>query len=377
MRRLIQVYDEECIRNIGALMCMGFTESIFLYDKYTDTKNIDLLKKVMKKYSEDKLIFYEIIDRNIDLSNLVNKNTYFNLNGPDNLLNVLVSMYVEKNSFNSFYLFTNNQKLISLNNSEVLLSCVNKIKLNIEDIININGSIIIGHNDSQPNINDKDLIKDIISISEIMKKDFNHWNRYISKLSTLITIYHKGAYIPLNKKTKVILNDYVTKGLIRNKIIKVEGNKIIFKSNQCKKMLKSSGSWLEYLTYIRLQQSNYFDDVRMNLVIDFDGDLNRTIDDRCEIDVVCLKGLKPVFISNKAGHFNQDTLYEIVSHARMFGNKNGIPVLCTSKKISEINSGLYKKAQELGIYIIDYDDINNNKIAIIVKDIVNDKYNYK
>jgi hypothetical protein len=377
MRRLIQVYDEECIRNVGALMCMGFTESIFLYDKYTNTKNINLLKKVMKKHSDAKLTFYEIIDRNIDLSNLVNENTYFNLNGPDNLLNVLVSMYVEKNNFNSFYLFTNNQKLISLNNSEILLSCVNKIKLNIEDIVNINGSIIISHNRIQPDINDKELINDVLNISEIMKKDFRHWNRYISKLSNIITIYHKGSYIPLNKKTKGIVNDFVTKGLIKNKIIKIEGNKIIFKSNQFKKMLKSSGAWLEYLTCISLQQSDYFDDVRMSVVIDFDGDINTTIDDRCEIDVVCLKGLKPIFISNKAGHFNQDTLYEIVSHARMFGNKNGIPVLCTSKKISDINSGLYKKAQELGVFIIDYDDINNNKIADIVKDIVNDRYNYK
>ena len=377
MRKLIQVYEEESIRNIGALMCLGFSEAIFLFNDYTNTKNMSFLREVIKKYTKTKVSFYKVDERKIDLFHIVNENTYFNLNGPNNLLNIRLSMYVQENKFNSFYLFTNDQKIISLYNSEVLLSCVQKIHLSIEDVININGSSIINQNHYQPDIHNKSLIKDILSICEVMKKDFNHWNRYISKLSTFISMYPDGSYIPINKKTKGITNDYITKELDKLNILMINGNKLKFKSARFKKLFKSSGAWLEYYTCISLQKAKYFDDVRMSLVIDFDGDVSVTIDDKCEIDVICLKGLKPVFISNKAGKLKQEALYEIVSHARMFGDTNGIPVICMAHRVSDINPGLYRKAQELGIYVIDYDDIINNKIAERVIDIVNDRYKYK
>jgi len=374
MKRLIQVYDKECIRNIGAILAMSFDEVLFLYDQYVDMTNRESLDQAIMSRKNIKIAYLEITDIDYDLKEYQTSDNYYNLNGARSLLNTYLTIFVTKNLLQAFYLFTNDQKLVSINGCEQLQTKL--IHLPLQEIVSLSGSKIISNNHLKPDINDKILIKDIENICRIMKKDFSHWARFIQKLAVFINKSNTN-YLSIKKKYRYLLDDYIISDLIFYKILIPRQNRLYFKSPKYKEMLKSSGNWLEYDTYLALVKSKMFDEVDMSIVIDFDGDRLKTIDDRCEIDVVCTKGLKTIYISNKIGKVHQEALYEIKSHAMMFGKQNGIPIICTGSNMSEDNYGMYKKAQELGIYVIENQDIINNNVPKIINAIIYGRYRYK
>jgi len=376
MRRLIQVYDKQVIRNFGAILALKFDEAIFIYDRFTDTSNLNEFKDLVARHSNLNLICLNS-NGDLNLSAYHSKEDYYNLNGPDNFLNVKLSLYVERNFLNAFYLFTTDQKLINVRGCAKLEAESKKISLSVEDIINVTGAKVLKKNHTPPDISDQAFIRDIKNICQVMMMDFDKWTKFITRIAYIINKNGDKNGFNIAKKDFNKLDRNIIKSLIHFKIISLNDYYLKFKSSRLMKMFKSSGSWLEYLTYIELMESNYFDDVEMSTVIDFDGNLFETVDDRCEIDVICTSGLIPIFISNKIGKIHQEALYEIKSHSLMFGNQNGRAIICTGSEFSKERYGLYKKAMELDIYVIEYQDLINHNIAKIVNDVVHNRYQYR
>ena len=66
-----------------------------------------------------------------------------------------------------------------------------------------------------------------------------------------------------------------------------------------------------------------------------------------------------ISISCKAGKYDQQAVYEVKANAEKFGGKRAVPVLCTD--LNENHPELVKKADELGVLVIEYQDMWNRR----------------
>ncbi|MEG2206451.1 MAG: hypothetical protein RRY03_07230, partial [Oscillospiraceae bacterium] len=115
--------------------------------------------------------------------------------------------------------------------------------------------------------------------------------------------------------------------------------------------------WLELYAYISAKRSGYFDDVRTSVLVDWDNVSTSGDTTRNEIDVLLVKGITPVFISCKMGQPTALALSEIKIISEKFGGIYTKTVLLTASDLKSKNNALYKRAQDLDIYVLDKQDL--------------------
>ncbi|HIS70355.1 MAG TPA: DUF1887 family protein [Candidatus Gallacutalibacter stercoravium] len=142
-------------------------------------------------------------------------------------------------------------------------------------------------------------------------------------------------------------------GLLRN--LQLGGQEISFSfaSTQVKRYLTDFGTFLELFTYITLQQSGEYQDVRMSVKVDWNGMRHSMVEVTNEIDVTCFYGAHPIFISCKLSEPSSDALQELSVYASYFGGRRSRCVLVTLGNINKERSYTYWRAKEMGITIID------------------------
>ena len=98
--------------------------------------------------------------------------------------------------------------------------------------------------------------------------------------------------------------------------------------------LIDTGICLELYVFAETLRSGCYDDVKLSVVVDWDGDLSQRINTINEIDVMLTRCQIPVFISCKSGTPNVVALNEIKTLAKQFGQTNGRPVLVTMADVA-------------------------------------------
>ena len=82
-----------------------------------------------------------------------------------------------------------------------------------------------------------------------------------------------------------------------------------------------------------------------------------------------------LFTSIKSNKVDPSDLNEIKVHNVMFGNEYSKPVICLYSELSENRPLVYAKGEELGIYIIEKNDFEND-VANRFLEIINNSYQY-
>ncbi len=137
-----------------------------------------------------------------------------------------------------------------------------------------------------------------------------------------------------------------------------------YRDNRMLDYISSFGVWLELFTYYHMLDISGVHDVHTSIKIDWNA-----LDDADvignEIDVTAMYGCRPVLISCKqsAGAVTAATLNEIYVVARRIGGKYAIPVLVTYSQMRQKHQGIYLKAREMGIHMMDYDDIMSDRFS--------------
>lgn len=151
-------------------------------------------------------------------------------------------------------------------------------------------------------------------------------------------------------------------GMIKN--LRVTGSRISFdyESQMVKRWLNDVGIWLELYTYITAFRMDYFDSAQVSVVVDWDGKEDEAINTINEIDVILCKGITPVFISCKVGNPSGTALNEILVLAQRFGGETAKAVLVTASDFSKETPSMYQRARDLGVYVIERDDIASGKM---------------
>lgn len=129
-----------------------------------------------------------------------------------------------------------------------------------------------------------------------------------------------------------------------------------FCSEQLLRYLCDVGAWLELYTYSILYRSGMFRSVEISAVISWDDDDDNR-DTTNEIDVIALDGMGQLFISCKTATPDNSVLQEIATLTERFGTRYAMPVLVTASDLEQEAPGVYRRAMEMGITVIDANDL--------------------
>ena len=178
----------------------------------------------------------------------------------------------------------------------------------------------------------------------------------ISQHTDLSFVYPKA----ITDIDRAIFRDLSEKRLIEN--LRITPNEVTFgcKNQIVKTCILKVGTLLEYYISCACAQmkdnsgERYFGDVKTGVFIDWDG--KKTRDDvENEIDVLCTRGMIPVFISCKSGFVDSDELYKLSSVADRFGGKYARKILCVIDLDRHGTSAdsIRARAKDMGIKLIE------------------------
>ena len=160
-------------------------------------------------------------------------------------------------------------------------------------------------------------------------------------------------------------------GAIADFYISQKENKVEFryKSSEIANLLVNEGVWLELIIYFTVRNSELFTDsdtgVKFIWDIPDDGSsLSSLLSDntpRNEVDVMAVRGIKPIFISCKTRAPINEDLNELYAIREHFGGELACAVLATTKRV-ETESPIYERARAMEIEIIHEDDLDSGNI---------------
>lgn len=137
--------------------------------------------------------------------------------------------------------------------------------------------------------------------------------------------------------------------------------------------MASYGVWLELFTYGAMLDISAVHDVKTSIKIDW----NRQDDVEIignEIDVTAMYKCRPVVISCKqsTNPVSADALNELYVVSRRIGGKYSIPILVTLSDIKHSHSGIYMKAREMKLRILDASDLMSGEFKLRLLKIITD-----
>ena len=153
-------------------------------------------------------------------------------------------------------------------------------------------------------------------------------------------------------------------GFLRDlKLEKEQSVSFAFRDEQIRTWLRDVGSVLELYVYKACLNSGLFQDVRTSAVVDWEGD-HRSHAVSNELDVMCTRGVTPVFISCKTCEVKTEALNELAILRDRFGGKMARAAIVTAERGG---AAMRNRALELGILVIDLNDLTAGRIGARLK----------
>ena len=139
-----------------------------------------------------------------------------------------------------------------------------------------------------------------------------------------------------------------------------------FRDAQIRAWLRDVGSVLELYVYKACLDSGLFHDVITSAVVDWEasGKQNAVTN---ELDVMCTRGVTPVFISCKTCDVKTEALNELAILRDRFGGKIAKAAIVTAEKGG---AAMRNRASELGIDVIDLNDLIHDRTAMRLRNLM-------
>ncbi len=152
-------------------------------------------------------------------------------------------------------------------------------------------------------------------------------------------------------------------GFLSGLHISGEGVSFRFRDGQIRAWLRDVGSVLETYVYKACLDTGVFDDVRLSVIVDWEGD-NKASAVSNELDVMCSRGVVPLFISCKTCDVKTEALNELAVLRDRFGGQMARAAIVTAERA---NARVRSRAAELNIQVIDLADLAAEKLQARLK----------
>ena len=132
-----------------------------------------------------------------------------------------------------------------------------------------------------------------------------------------------------------------------------------FADRQIRTWLRDVGSVLELYVWKACVRSGSYQDVRVSVVVDWEGQNTRDGVSN-EIDVVAVRGIMPVFISCKTSEIHTEALNELAILRDRFGGEVSRAIIVSAERASTVTRN---RAAELDIEVIDLDELDPEQLS--------------
>ena len=155
--------------------------------------------------------------------------------------------------------------------------------------------------------------------------------------------------------------------LIRDLELGREEVSFSFRDTVTRFWLRDVGSALELQVWRACRAAGCFDDVVLSAVVDWQvPDPQAAVTN--EIDVAAVRGVIPLFISCKATEIRTEALNELAILRDRFGGKGSRAMIVTSVPMERSRGVTHRRAAELGIEVVEWEDVALERLAEIVRE---------
>lgn len=372
---LLKIYDHnDYLTNVLVPISMDYRKIIFLSHRDYKEKTKNALLKSLSKHNIE-AIFMKLADDEYEITNLLKKyqSADIDISGSHYL-----SLYIFEKTINE------DRRIIYFDNEECTIKDYRKhevikdklYSLSISEMISLSGGQLNTNMHKSPNINN---IEECNKIVNIVDKSLNNYHTFTNFISNIMQVIANTDKLSVKIDEKVrnrIINNPIYKIVLDEGVLSIKDDTLYILNDFFLELFRNAGAWLESYLYIKIMQSNKFDDCIMSAVIEYrDGEIRYPIS--CEIDVITIKDNHLLMISCKSNKVDAAAINEIKVHNSEFGNYLSKPIVCTIDDLNVKNPLIYKKAKELAVSIIDVTAIKNNAVAIVLEKILNKTYQYE
>lgn len=380
VKKVIEIFTESGEDNIYASLYFQPEETIFLvnqddYDSLPRLKHtIHYLKQKLPQtdFSFRTLDFTSVLKINKELEDLL-EDSIIDVSGGEDRIKFPLIKWALKNDIQCTYIDIENQTMIHLKDDESFFQPFSCERLSIADTIYLaGGTLKEGFYENVPTKS-----KDILELISYALKHMNEWKLFSNYFAYLIKNYcvlNMVNQAPIDrlknemfKKSKIkmmrtIFRDLEVLRVLEN--VTIKNNYISFKVRKPHliEYITKVGDILELYLYFEMLESNYFDEVKISNLIewepseDYDNE-NQVIN---EIDIIARRKSQFFFISCKTGAVEKENIEEIVLLAQRFGTDVSYPMLATTTLLEEMT--LLERSAMMDCVIIDQLDIKNKRV---------------
>ena len=163
------------------------------------------------------------------------------------------------------------------------------------------------------------------------------------------------------------LHELARIGFLRNLRITAESVSFRFRDGQIRAWLRDVGSVLETYVYKSCLDTGIFDDVCLSVIADWEGE-NKSNSVSNELDVMCCRGVVPLFISCKTCDVKTEALNELAVLRDRFGGEMARAAIVTAERG---NARMRNRAAELDIQVIELSDLSADRLQQRLKRCMN------
>ena len=213
----------------------------------------------------------------------------------------------------------------------------------------------------------RDRLPDIDRLFRVYTDHRRIWNRQISYIQK-ISSSEPGALDAAGRLTEKAGNKHVTadEGFLRDlaaagliEDLRLNGDLVSFRfpDEVVRFWLRDIGAVLELQVYRACVAADCFDDVVLSAVVNWEGGDSQRDSVTNEVDVMAVRGIRPVFISCKTNEIRTEALNELAILRDRFGGRNSRAIIVTSAIATRSRAPMRLRAAELGIEVIEWDSL--------------------
>lgn len=386
MKTIIELYDKDPFHNVFSALALKPERVLFAGDLKSKA---EFAEKRVAAFLRKKGLRIKTGFLTVDLSDypsLLNTlselvktfpDCALEIAGGDSRLLFAAGAISEKLGIPAFFFDQNHNRFQNIFRCESLRELSFPGHITVEDTLMLAGGSLMRHGHFDDRSISPEDFADIDAVWGIFLQFHSAWSKNVQYLQKLKINRENFCDAPLSFRTPEgtvrcnpeIMRHLAAPGILRE--LQITKNRIRFryKNELLRRCLSDVGIWLELHTFRTALRSGYFDDARISVVVDWNGEEDEQINTTNEIDVILTKGIRPLFISCKMSRPAPSALNEIHTLARLFGGASAKAVVVTLCALSSCAPHIYKRALDLGITVVEYDDIVGGRLLDILKTI--------
>lgn len=371
MTTLIAYYDKDVLKNIVSPLTLHPDKVVFLYDSgiqdMTVFRSLETCFRrhipyvTLEKYPVDVSSMEKIYRKTVQIIR-ENENCALELTGGSELM-VIAGFRAGMET---------GAKLL---HTDLVHSCITDLwtdetvaktaTLSLEDFVDARGACFIGESHRPP---EEKRFEAIWKMARYLFRHLDAWKHTCNYLQTVAARYlphelymdsKEQIYMKSGRPTYPdleILREFQRLGFLKNLVTDGKRVRFTFCTLEDRQYCTGYGVWLELYVYIAAKQSSVFDDVKLGTMIDWNA-YDGVVVAGNEIDVILMEQSLPVFISCKLRSADTAALNELLIAKKRVGGWFSKGVMVTFSREKTESSGTYKRAQELGLELLDASDI--------------------